>query len=73
MHAIRVRMSARVAAAVVATALTAGGIVAAAGVASAVPKPKADATRLSIRSYTTSAPLARSSSNRTIRSSRPSA
>ena len=31
------------------------------------------ATRLSIRSYTTSAPLARSSSNRTIRSSRSSA
>jgi hypothetical protein len=48
MHAIRVRMPARVAAAVAATALTVTGIVAAAGVASAVPKPKLDATRLSI-------------------------
>jgi len=48
MHAIRVRMSARVAAAVAATALTAGGIMAAATVVSAAPKPKLDATRLSI-------------------------
>jgi len=48
MHAIRVRMPARVAAAVAATALTAGGILAAASVASAAPKPKLDATRLSI-------------------------
>jgi hypothetical protein len=48
MHAIRVRMPARVAAAVAATALTAGGIMAAASMASAAPKPKLDATRLSI-------------------------
>ena len=45
---IRVTLSARVAAAVAATALTAGGIVAAASVASAAPTPKLDATRLSI-------------------------
>jgi hypothetical protein len=43
-----VTLSARVAAAVAATALTAGGIVAAASVASAAPTPKLDATRLSI-------------------------
>jgi hypothetical protein len=48
MHAIRVRMPTRVAAAVAATALTAGGIMAAATVVSAAPKPKLDATRLSI-------------------------
>lgn len=48
MHAIRVTLSARIAAAVAATALTAGGIVAAASLASAAPKPKLDATRLSI-------------------------
>jgi hypothetical protein len=48
MHAIRVTLSARVVAAVAATALTAGGIIAAATVASAAPKPKLDATRLSI-------------------------
>ena len=48
MHAIRVRMPSRVAAAVAATALTAGGIMAAATVVSAAPKPKLDATRLSI-------------------------
>jgi hypothetical protein len=48
MHAIRVTLSARVAAAVAATALTAGGIMAAATVVSAAPKPKLDATRLSI-------------------------
>jgi hypothetical protein len=48
MHAIRVALPARVAAAVAATALTAGGIVAAASVASAAPKPKLNATRLSI-------------------------
>jgi len=38
----------RVAAAVAATALTAGGIMAAATVVSAAPKPKLDTTRLSI-------------------------
>ena len=48
MHAIRVTLSARVVAAVAATALTAGGIMAAATVVSAAPKPKLDATRLSI-------------------------
>ena len=48
MHAIRVTLPARVAAAVAATALTAGGIMAAATVVSAAPKPKPDATRLSI-------------------------
>jgi hypothetical protein len=48
MHVIRVTLSARVAAAVAATALTAGGIMAAATVVSAAPKPKLDATRLSI-------------------------
>ena len=48
MHAIRVTLPARVAAAMAATALTAGGIMAAATVASAAPKPKLDATRLSI-------------------------
>jgi hypothetical protein len=47
-HAIRVTLSARVVAAVAATALTAGGIMAAATVVSAAPKPKLDATRLSI-------------------------
>jgi hypothetical protein len=48
MHAIRVTLPARVAAAMAATALTAGGIMAAATVVSAAPKPKLDATRLSI-------------------------
>jgi hypothetical protein len=48
MHVIRATLSARVAAAVAATALTAGGIMAAASMASAAPKPKLDATRLSI-------------------------
>jgi hypothetical protein len=48
MHAIRVTLPTRVAAAVAATALTAGGIMAAASMASAAPKPKLDATRLSI-------------------------
>jgi hypothetical protein len=48
MHAIRVTLSGRVVAAVAATALTAGGIMAAATVVSAAPKPKLDATRLSI-------------------------
>jgi hypothetical protein len=48
MHAIRVTLPVRVAAAVAATALTAGGIMAAATVVSAAPKPKLDATRLSI-------------------------
>jgi hypothetical protein len=48
MHAIRMTLPARVAAAVAATALTAGGIMAAATVVSAAPKPKLDATRLSI-------------------------
>jgi hypothetical protein len=48
MHAIRVTLPTRVAAAVAATALTAGGIMAAATVVSAAPKPKLDATRLSI-------------------------
>jgi hypothetical protein len=48
MHAIRVTLPTRVAAAVAATALTAGGIVAAATVVSAAPKPKLEATRLSI-------------------------
>ena len=46
MYAIRVTLPARVAAAVAATALTAAGIIAAS--ASAAPKPKLDATRLSI-------------------------
>jgi len=48
MHAIRATLQARVAAVVAATALTAGGIMAAATVVSAAPKPKLDATRLSI-------------------------
>jgi hypothetical protein len=48
MHAIRVPLPTRVAAAVAAMALTAGGIMAAATVASAAPKPKLDATSLSI-------------------------
>ena len=48
MHAIRVPLRTRAAAAVAATALTAGGIMAAATVVSAAPKPKLDATRLSI-------------------------
>jgi hypothetical protein len=48
MHAIRVTLPTRVAAVVAATALTAGGIMAAASMASAAPKPKLDATRLSI-------------------------
>ena len=48
MHALRVTLPTRVAAAVAATALTAGGIMAAATVVSAAPKPKLDATRLSI-------------------------
>jgi hypothetical protein len=48
MHAIRVTLPTRVAAAVAAAPLTAGGIVAAATVVSAAPKPKPDATRLSI-------------------------
>jgi hypothetical protein len=48
MHAIRVSLPTRVAAAVAATALTAGGITAAATMASAAPKPKLDATSLSI-------------------------
>jgi peptidoglycan DL-endopeptidase CwlO len=48
MHAIRVPLPTRVAAAIAATALTAGGIMAAATVASAAPKPKTDATTLSI-------------------------
>jgi len=46
MHAIQVTRSARAAAAVAVAALTAGGIIAAS--ASAAPKPKLDATRLSI-------------------------
>lgn len=50
MHAIRMPLPTRVAAAVAAMALTAGGIMAAATVASAAPKPKTDATRLSISS-----------------------
>jgi hypothetical protein len=45
MHAMRVR---RAAAAVVATALTAGGITAAATAVSAAPQPKLHTTRLSI-------------------------
>ena len=48
MHAIRATLPARVAAAVAATALTAGGIMAAATVVSAAPKPQLDATKLSI-------------------------
>jgi len=48
MHAIRVTLSARVAAAVAAATLAAGGTLAAASVVSAAPKPKLDATRLSI-------------------------
>jgi len=48
MHAIRVSLPARAAAAVAAAALTAGGIIAAATVVSAAPKPKLDATKLSI-------------------------
>jgi hypothetical protein len=48
MHAIRVTLSARVAAAVAATTLAAGGTLAAASVVSAAPKPRLDATRLSI-------------------------
>ena len=48
MHAIRVPLPGRAALAVAATALTAGGIMAAATVVSAAPKPKLDATRLSI-------------------------
>lgn len=48
MHAIRATLSTRVAAAVAATALTAGGVIAAAGVVSAAPMPKPDTTRLSI-------------------------
>jgi hypothetical protein len=48
MHAIRVPLPTRIAAAVAATALTAGGIMAAATAVSAAPKPKLDPTRLSI-------------------------
>jgi hypothetical protein len=48
MHAIRVTLSARVAAAVAAATLAAGGTLAAASVVSAAPKPRLDATRLSI-------------------------
>jgi hypothetical protein len=48
MHAIRVTLSARVVAAVAAATLAAGGTLAAASVVSAAPKPKLDATRLSI-------------------------
>ena len=48
MHAIRVPLPTRVAVAVAATALTAGGIIAAATAVSAAPHPKPDATRLSI-------------------------
>lgn len=48
MHAIRVSLPARVTAAVAATALTVGGVIAAATVVSAAPKPKPDVTRLSI-------------------------
>ena len=48
MHVIRVPRRTRVAAVVAATALTAGGIMAAATAVSAAPHPKPDATRLSI-------------------------
>ena len=48
MHAIRVPLPGRAALAVAATALTAGGIMAAATAVSAAPHPKPDATRLSI-------------------------
>jgi Ni,Fe-hydrogenase III small subunit len=48
MHAIRVTLSARVAAAVAVATLAAGGTLAAASVVSAAPKPRLDATRLSI-------------------------
>jgi hypothetical protein len=48
MHAIRVPLPTRVAVAVAATALTAGGIIAAATAVNAAPHPKPDATRLSI-------------------------
>ena len=48
MHVIRVPRQTRVAAVVAATALTAGGIMAAATAATAAPHPKPDATRLSI-------------------------
>ena len=48
MHAIRMPMSARAAAAVAAIALTAGGIMVGATAVSAAPKPKLDATRLAI-------------------------
>ena len=44
MHAIRTTLPARVAVAVAATALTAGGIVAAAGAVSATPQPKPTST-----------------------------
>ena len=49
MHAIRVPMPTRAAAAIAATALSAGGILAAATAVSAAPHAKPDATRLSIR------------------------
>ena len=48
MHAIRVPLPTRAALALAATALTAGGIMAAATAVSAAPHPKPDATRLSI-------------------------
>jgi hypothetical protein len=48
MRVIRVPLPTRAAAAIAATALTAGGIMAAATVVSAAPQPKPDATRLSI-------------------------
>ena len=48
MRAIRVTPLTRLAAAVAVTALTAGGIMTAATVVSAAPKPKLDTTRLSI-------------------------
>ena len=48
MHVIRVPRQTRVAAVVAATALTAGGIIAAATAVSAAPQPKLHATRLSI-------------------------